>query len=74
MASEEEGEVTEEAPLVPPLIGDCSCGVECPVGGNCDVGDSRVEFQWLRSVSSPQSSDTIEMSAIMPLSEKGKLF
>ena len=47
------------------LIGDCS-GVE--VVGRCDVGLSSVEFQWLLSVPSPPSSDTIEISAIIPLS------
>lgn len=47
-----------------PLVGDCR-GVD--VVGK-DVGLSKVEFQGLLSVLSPPSSDTIEISAIIPLS------
>lgn len=51
------------------LVGDCR-GVD--VVGKCDVGLSIVDFQWLRSVPSPPSSDTMEMSAMIPLSDIGK--
>jgi hypothetical protein len=58
-----------EAGVAVALVGDCR-GVE--VVGKCDVGLSRVEFQWLLSVPSPPSSDTIEISAMIPLSAARK--
>lgn len=63
LASDEEAEVIVVAAVA--LVGDCR-GVD--VVGRWDVGLSKVEFQWLLSVPSPPSSDTIEISAIIPLS------
>lgn len=60
--SEEEAVVTV---AIVALLGDCN-GVD--VVGKCDIGLSNVEFQWLLSVPSPPSSETIEISAIIPLS------
>lgn len=49
------------------LVGDWR-GVDVLFGGCDDVGLSNVDFQLLLSLVSAPSSDTIEISAIIPLS------